>query len=95
MPGAHRHGDNRFCGATTIVSNQSTVFVEDKLWAVQGDQNTHINGNLVAKYGSLDVYNEDILVIVAVGDEAVPDWFGHPKGPVNPSGRSSTVFSYD
>jgi uncharacterized Zn-binding protein involved in type VI secretion len=23
----HRHGDNRICGATTIVSGQSTVFV--------------------------------------------------------------------
>lgn len=95
MPGAHRHGDNRFCSATTEVTNQSTVFVEDKLWAVQGDKNTHERGDLVAKYGGLNVYNEDILVIVAVGDEAVPDNAGHPKGPVNPSGRSSTVFSYD
>jgi len=38
MPAAHRHDDLRVCGATTIVSGQGTVFVNGKLWAVEGDE---------------------------------------------------------
>jgi hypothetical protein len=73
MPyGAHRHGDLRTCGATTIVTNQTTVFVNNKLWAVEGDMNTHGDGALVAVTGST-VFVQDKLVIVHGPDNAFPD----------------------
>lgn len=70
--GAHRHGDLRTCGATTVVTNQSTVFVNNKLWAVQGDKNTHGNGDLIAVTGTT-VFVENKLVIVHGPDNALPD----------------------
>ena len=57
----HRHGDARACGATTIVSGQSTVFANSKLIAVNGDPNTHGAGNLVA--GSNNVFINSIAVV--------------------------------
>ena len=35
--GAHRQDDLRTCGAKTVVVGQSSVFVNNKLWAVEGD----------------------------------------------------------
>jgi len=95
MPGAHRDTDSRFCRAATIVQNQSTVYVNDLLWAVNGDPNNHGAGNLNAVFGELNIYIEDKLIIVAVGDEADRDNYNHPTGPTNPSGSSSDVFAYD
>tara|TARA_Y100000389_G_scaffold180374_1_gene195134 strand:+ start:394 stop:681 length:288 start_codon:yes stop_codon:yes gene_type:complete len=95
MPGAHRDTDSRFCTAVTIVQNQSTVYVNDLLWGVNGDPNNHGAGNLIAEFGELNIYIEDKLIIVAVGDKAAGDNFLHPTGPTNPSGSSSDVFAYD
>lgn len=67
MPGAHRQGDSRQCGATTIVGGQTTVFANDKLWAVDGDSCTHGGGNLI--HTGTTVYNEDKLVIVNTADK--------------------------
>lgn len=71
MPPAHLHGDLRICGATTIVSGQSTVFVNGKLWAVEGDQNTDGGGELIAS-GST-IFIEGKKVIVHAPDHAAPD----------------------
>jgi hypothetical protein len=43
-----------------------------ELWAVNGDPNNHGAGNLNAVFGELNIYIEDILIIVAVGDKAAP-----------------------
>lgn len=94
MPGAHRNSDSRFCGAVTTVENQSTVFVNSRLWAVEGDPNSHRIGNLIAKYGARNVYIEGKRVIVAIGDEASTDLAGHSTGATNPSSSSSNVFAY-
>jgi hypothetical protein len=99
MPGAHRDTDSRFCGAKTIVSNQSTVFVNGLLWAVEDDKDTHCNeGALQAVYGPPSVYIEGKKVIVAVGDIAAPDrqacFIEHPTGPTNPKGRSPDTYCY-
>ncbi len=94
MPGAHRNSDSRFCGASTTVTNQSTVFVNGRLWAVEGDKNTHGNGDLISVYGARNVYIEGKRVIVSVGDEADPDLAEHPTGPTNPSSSSGNVFAY-
>lgn len=96
MPAAHRNGDSRYCGAATIVSGQSTVYVNGKLWAVVGDIDSHSGGALIAAYGSLDVYAEGILVIVAPGDHAgsepIPPW--HPSPATWPNTGSPDTYAY-
>ena len=101
MPGAHRDNDTRFCGARTIVSGQSTVRVEGRLWAVEGDKDTHCNqGALSAVYGPSNIRISGKKVICAVGDIAASDKAGagcdvkHPAGATNPLGASSTVIIY-
>ena len=67
----HRQGDARVCGATTVVSNQSTVFANDKLIAVNGDPNSHGAGNLIA--GSNNVFINGIAVVNHTPDGASAD----------------------
>lgn len=93
MPGAHRHGDSRFCGATTVVEGQGTVFVNGKLWAVENDPNTHNEGRLIAVTGST-VFINGKKVIVAIGDTATVDDAGHSPSEVDPQAKSTNVFAY-
>lgn len=99
MPGAHRDDDSRFCGAKTIVVGQNKVRVEGKLWAVEGDIDTHCNqGSLSATYGAGNIRISGKKVICAVGDSASSDRLGcivkHPAGATNPLGHSYTVVIY-
>lgn len=71
MPGAHRHGDSRVCGATTIVSGQGTVTVNDKLWAVDGDPNDHGGGALIA--GGAPTVSINGKTVIVQGDAASAD----------------------
>lgn len=87
MPGIHRHKDLRYCGARTVVTKQSTVYVNKELVAVEGDECNHEfnaepgdgnetkppleGGPLKAVYGAKNIYIENKLVICAAGDEAV------------------------
>lgn len=82
------------CGASTIVQGQSNVFVNKKLWAVDGDPETHGGGNLIPVYGTKNVYINKKLVICAIGDKAEPDAADHPPPPTDPDGHSSDVFVY-
>lgn len=95
MPGAHRYNDQRFCSARTIVVGQDSVFVNGRLWAVEDDPETHGNGELIAVYGSRNVYINNKLVICAVGDRAWPDNANHPVPPTDPAEASSDVFVYE
>ncbi|TCR60933.1 hypothetical protein [Bosea sp. BK604] len=70
MAFAHRHGDVRNCGATTIVSGQGHVTVDGKLWAVEGDQNSHGGGALITSHAWLTINGRGVIV---VGDHAAPD----------------------
>lgn len=95
MPGIHRHGDSRYCGATTIVSGQSKVYVEGKLVAVEDDQSSHGGAPLKPVYGAKNIYIGGKLVICAAGDEAKsPDSAKHPALLSAPKGHSSTVIIY-
>lgn len=99
MPGAHRDTDKRFCDAKTIVTGQSTVYVNGLLWAVEGDLDDHCNqGALQAVYGSKSIYIEGKNIICAVGDIAAPDkedcFIVHPTGATNPKGKSPNVSVY-
>lgn len=68
---AHRQGDLRSCGATTIVTGQNFVKVNGQLWAVEGDQNTHGGGALIAGGGRRVKINGKKTI--AIGDHASPD----------------------
>jgi uncharacterized Zn-binding protein involved in type VI secretion len=66
----HRHGDSRICGATTIVSGQSTVFANGKLIAVNEDRNTHGEGKLIAVTKNVYINGK---MVVNKGDQAQAD----------------------
>jgi hypothetical protein len=88
----HRDTDLRACGATTIVSNQSTVTANQKLIAVEGDECTHGNGDLVStSAGTVTVENKKLIVIT---DTAVPDDVPHPPPDDDPDQGSPTVNAY-
>lgn len=93
MPAAHREDDGRYCGAKTIVTGQSSVYVNGKLWAVEDDKSDHGLGDLIQVYGAGNVYIEGKKVIV-VGDEAEPDLELHSNPPTDPEEGSGDVFCY-
>jgi len=70
MSGVHRNLDSRACGATTSVTGQSTVYVNDKKVSVDGDPNSHGGGSLNASCNK--VFAENIEVVVE-GNGASPD----------------------
>ena len=90
MPKSHRHDDSRNCGAKTIVQNQSTVFVNGKLWAVKDTVDSHGGGQLIPT--GTTVFVEGKPVIVHTPDHAQPDSI-HPD-PMTASG-SPDVFAYE
>jgi len=96
MPGAHRHGDLRTCGATTIVSGQSSVFCNGKLWAVEGDPNTHGSGGLIATGSKVFINGKKVIVNSqdpANPDNRCPDEGGEHCSPDTAAG-SGNVFCY-
>jgi uncharacterized Zn-binding protein involved in type VI secretion len=61
--GVHIHGHLRACGATTVVTGQSSVYVNNELWAVVGDRNTHGGGPLINTTGdAVFIENKNIIV---------------------------------
>ncbi len=70
MPKAHREGDVRVCGATTIAAGQSHVTIEGQLWAVDGDPNTDGGGGLITTHPWLTINGKGVIV---VGDHAASD----------------------
>lgn len=95
---AHRHGDARICGATTIVSGQSTVYVNNQLWAVQGDKNTHGEGALFPTTNPDSIYIEGKSIIVHGPDHAEPDDLcipiGEPHCDPETAAGSGDTFAY-
>lgn len=100
MPGAHRDEDLRYCGGQTKVEGQTNVYVNNKLWAVDGDPEqpgSHGGGPLKPIYGAKNVYINSKLVICAAGDTSyTPDDQGHPPGRAgdDPYGHSTDVAVY-
>lgn len=92
MPKAHRNGDSRTCGGTTIVTNQSTVYVNGELWSVVGDMNNHGQGALRAVL-SQHIFIENKLAIVTPGDQAEVD-NQHPEPDTWPLTGSADVLPY-
>ena len=96
MPGAHRHGDSRVCGATTIVSGQNNVRVNGELWSVVGDPNTHGGGNLILGGSSspATVKINGKPVVVHPTTPAGPDNALHPAPPTSTAESSGDVSAY-
>jgi hypothetical protein len=93
MPPAHRHGEARACGATTIVVGQSSVYVDGRLWAVEGDINSDGDGQLIASVSTVLI--EGKKVIVHAPDAAAPDDLCIPIGgphcePMTAEGSGAT-----
>jgi hypothetical protein len=70
------------------------VYVNNKLWSVEGDKETHGNGDLVSVYGST-IRIENKLIIVAPGDQSVPDNLGHSAAFPWPEVASTDTFAYE
>ncbi len=78
MPKAHREGDTRTCGAATVVVGQDFVFVNKKLWAVEGDPDDHGGGALISR-DNFGIYINRKRAIFK-GDPANPDNLCSPRG---------------
>lgn len=74
----HRNNDGRSCGATTVVAGQSFVYVDNELWAVDGDPNSHDDGNLIPGVVAAIYINGSR--VIGVGDNASPDGLCAPVG---------------
>jgi len=92
--GAHIHGHLRACGATTIVTNQSSVYVNNQLWAVVGDKNTDVEGPLTNTTGN-SIFVENKNVIVDGPDFAsAPDNLFHSEFEARTDQGSTDTFCY-
>ena len=95
MPGAHRDTDKRKCDAATEVVGNSTVFVNNLLWAVEDDVCDHGGGRLKPVTGPPIIYVENKFIICAPGDTTKEiDLKLHPPGANDPAGSSTDTFVY-
>lgn len=93
----HRQGDSRSRGATTKVTGQGNVFVNDRLGSVQGDPNTHGAGALSASNNDGTVFINNKKVVLKGSSAAIDNhrnFFGFRDHP-NPkaTGASGDVFA--
>jgi uncharacterized Zn-binding protein involved in type VI secretion len=75
----HRQDDSRVCGATTVVTGQNFVFVDGKLWAVEGDPNTDGGGGMIPSNIAAVYINGKRAI--GKGDHANPDALCEKIGP--------------
>lgn len=75
--GAHRDGDGRACGAITISAQSRNVYVNSRLWSIDGDPNSHGGGNLIAATKNVFIGG---IAVVNIGDSALPDDLCVPLG---------------
>jgi hypothetical protein len=76
----HRNGDSRLCGASTVVSGQSTVYINGMLASIEGDPNDHGDGSLTASNNDGTVYIGGKLVNL-LGSAALADALCIIDGP--------------
>ncbi len=92
MPKAHRQDDLRACGARTVVTGQSSVTIDGKLWAVYFDPNTHGAGELINTFNSVTINGKK--VIVNTPDKANMDNLGHAYDEDETASASASVSCY-
>lgn len=98
MPKAHRVGDQRMCGATTVGAGLNTnVFVNGQLAAVVGDLDSHnMLGALISQSPGTILIN-GIPMIASIMDQGSPDQIGlitHVTGLPTPGTGSPNVNMY-
>lgn len=74
MPAAHRNNDLRACGAKTEVIGQSTVYVNGRLWAVDGDIDDHCDPKGPLDPSGVTVFIEGKNVIIVGDGFYAPDY---------------------
>ena len=92
MSAEHRNNDSRKCGAVTQVIGQTNVYINSSLAAVEGDPNSHGDGQLVSSSaGTVFINGKKVIVIsdTAKGDDA-----SHPPGLTDPAIGSPNVNIY-
>lgn len=102
MPAAHRENDKRSDStqSKTIVKGQNSVYVNDKLWAVEDDEETDGFGHLISRSPGT-IYIGDKKIIVEKIDDAKPDGRCGQQGAdpehchPHPTEGSPNVFCYD
>lgn len=94
MPPCHRNTDLRYCTAQTTVLGQTTVFVNNLLWAVYWDPSDHLQGNLIPFYPPRNVFVNKLNVICAPGDHAICDLLFHCPTFTWPMTGSPNTFVY-
>jgi hypothetical protein len=94
MPNVHRNNDTRECGALTIVDNQNTVYVNDRLVSIKGNPNTHGAGELEGSNSAETVFVNGIKIIV-IGSIALADERGHTNTADAALSGSTNVFAFD
>lgn len=70
MSGVHRDTDVRTCGASTISTQSKNVYVNNLLWAINGDPNSHGGGNIIAVVNNVFIGG---IMVTNIGDSAAPD----------------------
>ncbi len=71
MPGVHLNGYTRVCGAGTIATAKRVYSDGDRLWAINGDVNSHGGGALVA--GSRRVFSNGQPIVNHTPDGSAAD----------------------
>jgi uncharacterized Zn-binding protein involved in type VI secretion len=89
----HRQDDSRSCGATTVVSGQTTVFAGGKLVAVNGDQNSDGGGDLIAATKNVFINGKKVVNVgdSASADDLCPTAGGDHCAPAASSGLGTVI----
>ncbi len=96
MPAAHRDTDSRSCGATTVSVQGRNVYVNNLLWSIDKDPNSHGSGALSAATNNVFIGG---IAVCNNNDNAAPDDLCAPIGGAHcapgASGGSSNVYVGD
>lgn len=70
MPAVHRDTDSRSCGASTVSVQGRNVYVNNLLWSIDGDPNSHGSGSLIAATNKVFIGG---IAVCNNNDSAAPD----------------------
>lgn len=97
MSGAYLDTFLRFCGATNIVTGQSSFFINGLKASVEGDKDSHNNLGALVSQSPGTIFIEGKKMIAAVIDGAQPDQEGlitHVTDLPTPQQGSTDFFTY-
>jgi hypothetical protein len=96
MPAVHRDTDLRVCGARTVSAQTRNVYVNNLLWSIDKDLNSHGEGALVAATNNVFIGG---IMVCNNNDTSAPDSLCPTAGGAHcapgASGGSNNVFVGD